>query len=669
MADDVTLPGAGLKVATKELTGGKHAQIMRLDSGDDVTPRPASFNDPYPMYLFGTNADYYPGYGSPEVSGPGLVTVDPDGNLRSRSAVLTDEGTFRCNFANASLDVSIGTVSIVGNVVTGTGFVVCDVHKGDYFKLNADGESARVAIATVNSDTELVLDADYVGGTSGAASRSLMRSATGAGGSIAVTNGQCVMTSGTTASAVTRIERAIDIAPLIFRTRLSISQRIANLTIPIGMTESDASTDRWFARFSASGTVNTVLVCETGRNPSGAPSAAETETTTTTIPNGKTTAMPVDYRVEQLTESVRFYIDGILVAEHTKVIPSQHDLMDGGVFLINGATPPATSTTVTVDYVTGKNHNKLEVGIMSDAEKIISAVAPLVPINFSQAGVIAINTNLASIDCSQLRSIFVQCVSMGTAGVVTPYWSNDGVNYLAATMQLSNGSTANTFNAAGLWYLPVYGRYLQLRLTTATTAGTTTLSTVGSQSNLGTPAGQSISGTVGVTGYPTAAASGDALANPTVTKVDVTNLVFNGTTWDRQRGMSTALTTGDTGAKVATGVGVTITNVGSKGVQITLNMGAVTGTNPTFVLKVQGSTDAGTTWYDIPGATTATLNATGQYGITIYPGVTTVAGVATPNTTAATGMVIPRTWRVVWTIGGTTPSFTITAVQYMYLPN
>ena len=98
-------------------------------------------------------------------------------------------------------------------------------------------------------------------------------------------------------------------------------------------------------------------------------------------------------------------------------------------------------------------------------------------------------------------------------------------------------------------------------------------------------------------------------------------------------------------------------------------MGAVTGTTPTAVFKVQGSTDAGTSWYDIPGATTATLVATGVFGITIYPGIAVTAGTTTTGTTATANMVIPRTWRLVWTIGGTTPSFTITNIQYTYLPN
>lgn len=165
------------------------------------------------------------------------------------------------------------------------------------------------------------------------------------------------------------------------------------------------------------------------------------------------------------------------------------------------------------------------------------------------------------------------------------------------------------------------------------------------------------------------AAMADAFANPTLGKQAVVNMVYNGSTWDLQRGMSGNLTTGDTGAKTATGNGATVANVGNKGVQVLLNLGAVTGTTPTLVLKMQGSVDGGTNWYDLPGATTASLVATGLYGITVYPGVVATAGVATTATTATVSLPLPRAWRVVWTIGGTTPSFTITNIQYNYLPN
>ena len=141
----------------------------------------------------------------------------------------------------------------------------------------------------------------------------------------------------------------------------------------------------------------------------------------------------------------------------------------------------------------------------------------------------------------------------------------------------------------------------------------------------------------------------------------------NTTPWLANPLIPAVSTTGDTGAKTTTGNGATQTNATSKGANIVLNLGTVTGTTPTLVLKIQGSADGGTTWVDIPGANTASITATGAYGIQIYPGTGAVAGVATAGTMAVINAALPRTWRVVWTIGGTTPSFTITNIQVSYL--
>ena len=165
------------------------------------------------------------------------------------------------------------------------------------------------------------------------------------------------------------------------------------------------------------------------------------------------------------------------------------------------------------------------------------------------------------------------------------------------------------------------------------------------------------------------AALADALANPTLGQQAVLNSVFNGTTWDRQRGMGLATTTGDTGAKTATGNGATQTNVGNKGISIVIVLGTVSGTTPTCVFKLQSSTDGGTNWVDIPGAATASLTATGVFGIDVYPGAAVTAGTTTTGTKAVASQVLPRTWRVVWTIGGTTPSFAITSITFNYIPN
>jgi len=449
----------------------------------------------------GDPAPYWPSYSVPTTSGPQGLLVDSGGALVTRSAILTDEGTFRANFANTSLSVAIGSVTVVGNVVTGTGFSTLDVHYKDYFKIDADAETAWKQIDSIDSDTQLTLVSDYVGSSSGAASRALLQPTTGAGGSISVASGQCVITSGTTSGSRTVISRNVDYGPLVFRERVSISQRIANQNVRIGLAEA-SPTPRWFARFRVTGTdAATVVTCESGRNPTTAPTVAETETSQVTIPFGLTTAALLDYRIEQLTESVRFYINGVLVAENSKALPSAFDFMNAGTLIENTAVP-ASSTTVTVDYVTVKNHNKLEVGVMSDAERIVAAAPPMQEFAYSVAGVIAINTDLIVVDCLQLRSLYIHCSSMGTTGVVTAQWSNfpDFTGAITATLISETGATSTTFNAAVLRAVNVRARYFRLRLTTATTAGTTTIRVTGSQTDCSPIVGtQPVSGTVTAT--------------------------------------------------------------------------------------------------------------------------------------------------------------------------
>jgi hypothetical protein len=288
----------------------------------------------------------------------------------------------------------------------------------------------------------------------------------------------------------------VDYAPLVFRCAASISQRVANQETRIGFAEPvTAGAPRWFARFRADGTTNTSIICESGRNPTGAPSAAETQSTTVTLPNAATTAEVNDYRVEILTESVRFYINKVLMAEHVRVLPSQSDIMAASVRIVNTGVP-SSSTSVVLDYMTTKNHNKLEVGIMSDSEQIVVQQPDLVPFTYNVAGVIAINTVLLAIDCLRYRSLSIQAVSIGTTGVVTPEWSNNGTTWVAATITTAAGVAATTFNAAGLWQTPVFARYFRLRLSTATTAGTTTLAVAAYSQGAALLPTQPVSGTV-----------------------------------------------------------------------------------------------------------------------------------------------------------------------------
>jgi hypothetical protein len=467
MANITLNPGSGGSTVATDVHGGDNYQLVKVA---------------------GNKAGTWPGYTGPSDTFPAPVQVDDDGALITRSAVLTDEGTFRCNFANTSLWVGIGSV-------TGTGFLAADVHLNDYFKVSADADTVAQQIASIDSNTQLTLKANYSGSASGTGQRAIMLPVAGTGGSTAVASGQLTITAGTTATSQTGVKRFVDYGPLVYRARGNISQRIANQSLRAGLRE-DVATPRWFAWFLLDGTTNTTVKCQTARNPTGAPSAAETQETTVTLPNGATTATAREWRIELLTETVRFYVDTVLVAEHSTTIPHQHDEMAAVYEFVNGTTP-ATSTTAVVDFCTGKNHNKLEIGVMSDAEKIVASQPPLTTSNYSQAGVIAINTVLMQLDCRSIRGISLHITSLGTTGQITPQWSNDGTTWVTASMMsAASGTQTQLFTLTGMFTCHVAGRFFRLQLTSATTAGTTTLVLLGYEWPIGPVNSTTISGSV-----------------------------------------------------------------------------------------------------------------------------------------------------------------------------
>jgi hypothetical protein len=201
-------------------------------------------------------------------------------------------------------------------------------------------------------------------------------------------------------------------------------------------------------------------------------------------------------------------------------------------------------------------------------------------------------------------------------------------------------------------------------------------SDLGAPSNYGTsPGAVTVPGVNAyLTQFPVSAASADALANPTITQVGVENMLFNGTTWDRQRN-NINTTTGDTGAHTASFNGATQTNYNARGAYITILLGTVSGGALTFSAQFQWSPDGGTTWFSIGNALTGNMINTGTSGVyVIYPtNISQSVGNGPqnidPTTTAvaAVNIPMPRTWRLAYTIGGTTPSYTFTGVYVNYI--
>lgn len=87
------------------------------------------------------------------------------------------------------------------------------------------------------------------------------------------------------------------------------------------------------------------------------------------------------------------------------------------------------------------------------------------------------------------------------------------------------------------------------------------------------------------------------------------------------------------------------------GLQLGVNITAITGTTPTLTVFIDGYDDASDTWYAL--LTSAALSATGFTLLTVYPAATAVANVSASQ-------VLPKTWRVRYAIAGTTPAVTAT---------
>lgn len=160
------------------------------------------------------------------------------------------------------------------------------------------------------------------------------------------------------------------------------------------------------------------------------------------------------------------------------------------------------------------------------------------------------------------------------------------------------------------------------------------------------------------TEFATAAALADGAANPTTGTAGSAALQFNGTTWDRARG-NTAVTAEVSSAKVASGNSAAVTNHSARGAVFFINVSAVSGTTPTLAVRVQMQDPVGSGWVDIPGAVTASITGVSLVALAVYPGATVAAN-------AAVSYPLPRNYRLAWTIGGTSPSFTFSVgAQYI----
>jgi len=104
-------------------------------------------------------------------------------------------------------------------------------------------------------------------------------------------------------------------------------------------------------------------------------------------------------------------------------------------------------------------------------------------------------------------------------------------------------------------------------------------------------------------------------------------------------------------ARTATFNGVDQTALGHKGVVLSLDITAASGTAPTLDVSLQIKDALGLLYVAMPSASFAQKTGVSTDTLTIYPGVAASAN-------RQVSALMPITWRLVYTIGGTTPSFT-----------
>ena len=98
----------------------------------------------------------------------------------------------------------------------------------------------------------------------------------------------------------------------------------------------------------------------------------------------------------------------------------------------------------------------------------------------------------------------------------------------------------------------------------------------------------------------------------------------------------------------------------ARGVHLVLDITAASGTTPTLDVKVQRWDKESAKYVDLPSGAFVQKTTTGTDDLIIYPGVAETA-----NRSVSDAM--SENWRAVWTIGGTTPSFTF-SIGGCYIP-
>jgi len=325
--------------------------------GPEATGVASSSN---PFIIGGINED-----GNVDVPPFHKIASDYGGGFGTYSNVLTDLEGYRDDFAGTSLNSNLtGTCTFTNgnNIVIGSGTAfTTDITTYDtYVRATGDASTAAVKIASVDSDTQITLVANYAstGGVGVVGVQTKWFQTTGTGGTIVVGSGiaatsELGLASGTTSGSKTFVYHGTYCAPVAWTFYAKVSNRRANQEAFIGIIDSFV-TQAQIAGIVFTGTVNTSVTLRTSDD------GTTIENNAATLPNSLTTDAYVRYRLMISPDNIALYANDLFVVRNRLHLPRMYGSLPFTIGWYNTGVPAGTSNLL-IDAVGNINHDLVQV--------------------------------------------------------------------------------------------------------------------------------------------------------------------------------------------------------------------------------------------------------------------------------------------------------------------
>lgn len=288
--------------------------------------------------------------------------VDVMGALVTRGQQFTDEGSFRDDFADDTLDVSLtgnavftsGSLRVSG---VGTSFI-SEVNRDNYVKLDSDGVDCWVRVARVPNDTIIILSEPYPGSTgTGPASKTRWVTDPLDNGTCVISSSHIVLSTGTGSTAGVHIERSGDFAPLCTIWRSAISQRVSGCVGFLGFRD-DVHNPSHYCDVVFDGTDDTYVTFRSAWQ-------GDEQRSVVKLPVGLTTNSNLRYKIDLNVEYCSLEVNGVLIMKHEDHVPDMYAEMN----LCAGAhnVGETSNTNMTIDSVLYADHDQVQIANLFQA--------------------------------------------------------------------------------------------------------------------------------------------------------------------------------------------------------------------------------------------------------------------------------------------------------------